>query len=161
MADIGSGAHTRTVDALPRDRELLAGGVGTGAGEEEDNTDAATDEEVECEGVALTTAVGAEHNEHDAAVYDELRRGTWMTKDTAVGDELHRGTWMTKEAVAGDELQRGVDGGGCGRRRRAPAWGVDDGGRGRRRQALTWRGRWRMWLPATSSSVGHGRWDIW
>ncbi|BAS81136.1 Os02g0773000 [Oryza sativa Japonica Group] len=64
MADIGSGAHTRTVDALPRDRELLAGGVGTGAGEEEDNTDAATDEEVECEGVALTTAVGAEHNEH-------------------------------------------------------------------------------------------------
>ncbi len=95
----------------------------------------------------------------DAAVYDELRRGTWMTKDTAVGDELHRGTWMTKEAVAGDELQRGVDGGGCGRRRRAPAWGVDDGGRGRRRQALTWRGRWRMWLPATSSSVGHGRLD--
>lgn len=64
MADIGSGPHARTVDALPRDRELLAGGVGTGAGEEEDNTDAATDEEVECEGVALTTAVGAEHNEH-------------------------------------------------------------------------------------------------
>uniref|UniRef100_A0A0E0NCX3 Uncharacterized protein n=1 Tax=Oryza rufipogon TaxID=4529 RepID=A0A0E0NCX3_ORYRU len=34
---------------------------------------------------------------------------------------------MTEDAAASDELRRGADGGGCGRRRRAPTWDVDDG----------------------------------
>jgi hypothetical protein len=74
-------------------------------------------------------------------------------EDTAIADELRRGTWMTKDAAAGDELQCGVDGGGCGRQRQAPAWGVemedaaagdefrrgaDDEGCGRRRRAPAW-----------------------
>uniref|UniRef100_A0A0D9YZ18 DUF834 domain-containing protein n=1 Tax=Oryza glumipatula TaxID=40148 RepID=A0A0D9YZ18_9ORYZ len=105
MADMGSGAHARTVNALPRDRELLAGGASTGAGEEEDNTDAATDEEVEREGVALAAAVGAEHDEHLVEAGED--------------------------AAAGDKLRRGVDGGGCGRLRRAPTWDMDDEGCGR------------------------------
>uniref|UniRef100_A0A0E0NJ98 Uncharacterized protein n=1 Tax=Oryza rufipogon TaxID=4529 RepID=A0A0E0NJ98_ORYRU len=161
MVDMGGGATAPmpapSTHYPARDRELLAGSSGADAGEEEPSTDATADEEVEREGAALAaslawsttstylasssrrrrkrspvTSSDVAWTVQDVTVGDELRRGTWMTKDTPVGDKLRRGMWMTKDAATGDEL-RGVDGGGCGRRRRAPAWGVDDGGRGRRR----------------------------
>ncbi|BAS87411.1 Os03g0853275 [Oryza sativa Japonica Group] len=48
----------------------------------------------------------------------------WTVEDAAAGDELRRGAWMMEDADTGDELRRGVDGGGCGRWRRAPTWTV-------------------------------------
>uniref|UniRef100_A0A0E0LHA0 Uncharacterized protein n=1 Tax=Oryza punctata TaxID=4537 RepID=A0A0E0LHA0_ORYPU len=66
----------------------------------------------------------------------------WTVEDAAVCDELRRGAWMAEDAAAGNELRRGVDGGGCGRRQRAP----------------TWHGRWRIRPPARFG-MGRGRWD--
>ncbi|EEE65615.1 hypothetical protein OsJ_21172 [Oryza sativa Japonica Group] len=64
-ATVSSSAATPAVaptptpfDALPRDRELLAG-----AGEEP-SADAAADKEVEREGAALAAIIGAEHDEY-------------------------------------------------------------------------------------------------
>uniref|UniRef100_A0A0D9Z911 Uncharacterized protein n=1 Tax=Oryza glumipatula TaxID=40148 RepID=A0A0D9Z911_9ORYZ len=107
--DAGCGAHARTVDALPRDRELLAG---TNAREEEPSADMAADEKVEREGAALAAVVSTEHYRHlveateDAAAADKIRRG--VDGDVAVGDELRHGTWMTKDVAVGDELRRGT-----------------------------------------------------
>ncbi|EEC67904.1 hypothetical protein OsI_35587 [Oryza sativa Indica Group] len=69
----GCGAHVRTIDTLPHGREPLAGGAGAGAGEEEPSADAAADEEVEREGATL---VGASTTSMYLASSSRQRR-TW------------------------------------------------------------------------------------
>ncbi|EEE61592.1 hypothetical protein OsJ_15987 [Oryza sativa Japonica Group] len=133
MVDMGGGVMAPmpapSTHYPARDRELLAGSAGAGAGEEEPSADAAVDEEVERKGAALAassawsttstylasmlrrrrkrppaTSSDVAWTVEDAVVNDELRSGTWMTKDTPVGEELRRGMWMTKDTTAGDEL---------------------------------------------------------
>uniref|UniRef100_A0A0E0H3V9 Uncharacterized protein n=2 Tax=Oryza TaxID=4527 RepID=A0A0E0H3V9_ORYNI len=97
----GCGTHARTIDALRHDREPLAGGTGAGVGEEDPNTDAAADEEVEHEGAALAAVIGASMTSTYLASSSRQQRMwppatssdvAWTVEDAAIGDELRPGS---------------------------------------------------------------------
>ncbi|EAY77152.1 hypothetical protein OsI_05118 [Oryza sativa Indica Group] len=121
MADMGCGA-TAPMPAPSthypvRDRELLAGSAVAGAGEEEPSADAKTDEEVEREGAALAASLAWSTTSTYLASSSRRRWKrppvtssdvAWTVEDAAVGNELRRGTWMTKDTTVGNELRRGM-----------------------------------------------------